>query len=254
MEKVGKCFLGLCADIGAFIIFCFSVLSSGIKNSFNLRSFLEQLNNMFLKTLPLIAMTSIFTGAVLVLQSYTGFSRMNAESAIASVVAISVLRELGPVISGLMFAGRTGASIASEIGIMRVTEQIDALEMLGIKTKSYLLFPRIISGIISLTLLVVFADILGIFGGYIIATRTLDFDSSLYITRTLNFIESYDFFSGIIKAAFFGFAISVIGCYSGYCAKKGAYGVGSATTNGVVMSSIGLLILNYVITSIMFSK
>lgn len=254
LERTGKIFLDICERIGGFVIFLLSTIKFSFSNSFNLKELLGQINHMFINTLPLIAMTSVFTGAVLALQSYTGFSRMNAESAIASVVAISILRELGPVISGLMFAGRICASIASEIATMRVTEQIDALEVLGITAKSHLILPRIISGVISLTLLVIFADILGIFGGYIIATQTLGFESAIYITRTINFIQFYDFWSGVIKACYFGLATASIACYFGYSAGNGAYGVGKATTNGVVVSCMAILVLNYLVTATMFHK
>lgn len=240
--------------IGRFTTFCYLTIKMGFTKQLNVKILLEQILNMCVRSLPLIAMTAIFTGAVLALQSYTGFSRMHAESSIASVVVISIARELGPVLSGLMFAGRLGASIAAEIGTMRVTDQIDALDILGIETRSYLVFPRVVAGIISLPILVLFADIIGVFGGYLIATRSLGFSPSLYLQKTIDFIQIYDVTSGLIKALFFGLSITIIGCYNGYNTSGGAQGVGRSTTNGVVMSAISVLALNYIITSFMFNK
>lgn len=252
LQRTGEVVLSKLELIGKFCIFFFS--SFILKRTFPLRAFVEQMLNMWIRSLPLIGMTALFTGAVLALQSYTGFSRMNAESAIASVVVVSIVRELGPVISGLMFAGRLGASIAAEIGTMRVTDQIDALDMLDVETKSYLVLPRITAAAISLPLLVVFADILGVFGGYIVAVKTLGFESNLYLKKTINFVQTYDITSGLIKAVFFGVAISSIGCYSGYYTSGGAQGVGKSTTQSVVMSSIAVLVFNYIITNLMFYK
>jgi phospholipid/cholesterol/gamma-HCH transport system permease protein len=247
---IGKHSLNIINAIGAFGIFFFDVF----KKSFPIKLFIDQLLNMFVRSLPLIAMTAIFTGAVLALQSYTGFSRMHAESSIASVVVISIARELGPVLSGLMFAGRLGASITAEIGTMKVTDQIDALEILGISSKSYLVFPKILAGTIALPLLVIFADIIGVFGGYLVATLRLGFEPIPYLQKTISFVEFHDVWSGIVKAFFFGMSICAIGCYNGYKTSGGAQGVGTATTKSVVMSSIAVLLLNYIITGLMFSK
>jgi phospholipid/cholesterol/gamma-HCH transport system permease protein len=250
--NIGKYFLNSAYVIGAFLIFIFKSLKSGCNLNLPLKNTVTQVKYMFINTVPLIAITAIFTGAVLAMQSHTGFSRMHAESAIASIVVISITRELGPVLSGLMFAGRLGSSIAAEIATMRVSEQIDALEILGVNAKSFLIFPRIIAGMVSLPLLVIIADILGVFGGYIVSTQVLGFESTNYIYKTVTFVSSHDVMSGIVKSFFFGIAISSIGCHSGFKASRGAQGVGYATTKAVVSGSIMVLFLNYVITSIMF--
>ncbi len=247
---IGNQSLSFINAIGVFAIFFRDVF----KRSFPIKLFVDQFLNMFIRSLPLVAMTAIFTGAVLALQSYTGFSRMHAESSIASVVVISIARELGPVLSGLMFAGRLGASITAEIGTMKVTDQIDALEILGISAKSYLVLPRVLAGMISLPLLVIFADIIGVFGGYLVATLRLGFEAIPYLQKTIDFIEFHDVFSGLVKAFFFGISVCAIGCYNGYKTSGGAQGVGTATTRSVVMSSIAVLSLNYIITGLMFSK
>ena len=199
-------------------------------------------------SLPVVGLTAIFSGAVLALQSYSGFSRFNAESTIATVVVLSITRELGPVLAGLMVAGRVGASMAAEIGTMRVTEQIDALKTLSTNPYKYLIAPRLIAGVISLPLLVLIADIIGVMGGYLVSVYSLGFSPGPYIINSLKFLETIDIILGLVKAAFFGFVIAIMGCYFGYNSKGGAEGVGIATTNAVVASSITILLLNYIIT------
>jgi phospholipid/cholesterol/gamma-HCH transport system permease protein len=190
---------------------------------------------------------------VLALQSYTGFARFSAEGAVATVVVLSVTRELGPVIAGLMVAGRIGASIAAEIGTMRVTEQIDALHTLSTNPMKYLVAPRLIAGAVTLPMLVVVADIIGVFGGYIVGVYKLDFNAAVYLKQTFDYLEFMDVFSGLVKASVFGFIITLMGCYHGYKSEGGAQGVGRATTNAVVSASILILIFNYAITEIFFA-
>jgi len=199
-------------------------------------------------------MTAFFSGAVLALQSYTGFSRFSAESSIATVVVLSITRELGPVLAGLMVAGRVGAAIAAEIGTMKVTEQIDALYTLSTDPLKYLVIPRVIAAVIMLPCLVLIGDIIGVMGGYLVSVQKLGFNSSNYLTSTFKYLESIDVISGLVKAGAFGLIISVVSCYNGYHSDKGAKGVGSATTKAVVMSSIFILLSNYLITELFFKK
>jgi phospholipid/cholesterol/gamma-HCH transport system permease protein len=241
-------------DLGIFFLFLLSVLKTFLSKKFPLKLFLEALVNMAIRSLPLIALTAIFSGAVLALQSYTGFSRMNAASAIPSIVVISLTRELGPVLSGLIFAGRLGASLAAEIGTMRVTDQIDAMEILGVNSKKYLIAPKLMASMIALPLLVVFADIIGVFGGYLVATTSLGFTPAIYLQKTIKFLEFRDLLSGLIKAFFFGTTVVILGCYKGYQANRGAAGVGFAATSSVVTSSVMILLMNYLITGFMFDK
>jgi phospholipid/cholesterol/gamma-HCH transport system permease protein len=205
-------------------------------------------------SLPVVALTALFTGMVLALQSYTGFSRFGAESAIASVVVLSVTRELGPVLAGLMVSGRAGAAMAAELGTMRVTDQIDALSTLSTDPMKYLVAPRLLAGIIALPLLVVLADILGVAGGYLVAVRKLGFSSGTYLNSTFANLEVQDVLSGLIKASVFGFIIALMGCFNGYRSKGGAQGVGTATTSAVVSASILILALDYILTQILFVK
>ncbi len=205
-------------------------------------------------SLPVVALTALFTGMVLALQSYTGFSRFNAESAIASVVVLSVTRELGPVLAGLMVSGRAGAAMAAELGTMRVTDQIDALSTLSTEPMRYLVAPRLLAGVIALPILVVVADILGVLGGFIVATLRLGFNPSTYIVSTFSNLRTDDVMSGLIKAAVFGFIIALMGCFNGYRSRGGAQGVGAATTSAVVTASILILALDYVLTQVLFVK
>ena len=205
-------------------------------------------------SLPVVALTALFTGMVLALQSYTGFSRFNAESAIASVVVLSVTRELGPVLAGLMVSGRAGAAMAAELGTMRVTDQIDALSTLATEPMQYLVAPRLLAGVIAMPLLVVVADILGVLGGFIVATLRLGFNPSTYVASTFSNLRADDVVSGLIKAAVFGFVIALMGCFNGYRSRGGAQGVGAATTSAVVTASILILALDYVLTQVLFVK
>lgn len=232
---------------GRSILYCFSP-------PYYYRQFVVELYKIGYLSLPVVGLTAIFTGMVLALQSYTGFSRFNAESTIATVVVLSITRELGPVLGGLMVAGRVGASMAAEIGTMKVTEQIDALQTLSTNPFRYLVVPRFFASLIALPLLVLCADAIGVLGGYIICIFKLDFNAALYLDQTYKYLEAEDVRSGLIKAAFFGGAISLFGCYQGFRSSGGAQGVGRATTNAVVSASIAILILNYILTSFLFEK
>jgi phospholipid/cholesterol/gamma-HCH transport system permease protein len=190
---------------------------------------------------------------VLALQIYIGSSRFNAENAVATIVVIGITRELGPVLGGLMVAGRVSAAIAAEIGTMRVTEQIDALVTLSTNPLKYLVAPRLIAGVLMLPLLVLIADIIGVSGGYLVGTGKLGFNPGNYLKSTFDFLEAIDVISGLVKAAVFGFLITLMGCYHGFNSRGGAQGVGRATTNAVVSASILILVSNYLVTEIFFS-
>lgn len=251
---IGRLFLVFLSSVGRFSLFLFEVFKAAMPPRYYLRVILRQMFQIGYNSLPVVGMTAIFTGAVLALQSYTGFSRFNAESSIASVVVLSITRELGPVLAGLMLAGRVGAAIAAEIGTMKVTEQIDALYTLNADPFKYLVFPRVLAGIITLPMLVIVADVIGVLGGYLVSIYKLGFNPHSYIKNTIEFLEIQDVTSGLIKAAFFGFIVSAMGCYHGYVSKGGAQGVGNATTSAVVSSSVLILLANYVITGLLFAS
>ncbi len=254
LATIGQTFLGFLQSVGRVVKFTAVAISHMFRPLWFGRGILSQMINVGYYSLPVVGLTAIFTGMVLVLQSYTGFSRFNAEGAISSVVVLSITRELGPVLGGLMVAGRIGAAIAAEIGTMRVTEQIDALRTLSTSPYKYLIVPRIIAGITMLPILVLVADIIGVFGGYIVAVYRLDFNGHSFLRSAWNFMQTMDVVSGLVKAAVFGFIITLMGCYHGYYSNRGAEGVGIATTNAVVSASILILLTNYFLTGLFFSR
>ena len=252
-QNIGGSILSFLQSIGALAMFIGKATMQCFAPPFYPRLILKQFIDIGYYSLPVVGMTALFTGMVLALQSYTGFTRFNAESAVAGVVALSVTRELAPVLAGLMVAGRVGASIAAEIGTMRVTEQIDALVTLSVNPFKYLIAPRVIAGTLMLPLLVLIGDIIGIYGGYIVSIHNLGFSSGNYIAQTWDILERMDVLSGLYKAAVFGFIVSMMGCYHGFNSGRGAQGVGTATTYAVVSASILILITNYILTQVFFS-
>ena len=246
--------LGALQATGALVLFALQGISHLFRPPFYGRLFLRHVIEIGYFSLPVVAMTAIFTGMVLALQTYTGFARFNAEGAVANVVVLSITRELGPVIAGLMVAGRIGASFAAEIGTMRVTDQIDALTTLSTNPMKYLVAPRLLAGTVALPFLVLIADILGVMGGWLIGTAKLGFSSAGSLRATLDFMQTMDVVSGLVKAAVFGFLIALMGCWCGYNSRGGAQGVGAATTSAVVISSILILALDYIITEMFFAR
>ena len=254
LATIGQATFAFFATIGRLSIFTGRTLLHCFTPPFYFRLLLRQCVEIGYYSLPVVGLTAIFTGMVLALQSYTGFSRFNAEGAIANVVVLSITRELAPVLTGLVVAGRIGAAMAAEIGTMSVTEQIDALVTLSTNPFKYLVAPRVIAGVLMLPLLVLVADIIGVFGGYLVSIHKLGFNPAVYLQRTWEFLEPLDVLSGLTKAAVFGFIISLMGCYHGYLSRGGAQGVGQATTNAVVSASVLILGSNYIVTELFFAS
>lgn len=254
INKIGRYFLDAFARIGKFIIFTFNAILLLFTGPLYLKNIFNQMVQVGYYSIPVVGMTAIFTGAVLALQSYTGFSRFSAEGAIATIVVLSITRELGPVLTALMVISRVGASMAAEIATMKVTEQIDALTTLSTNPIKYLVTPRIIATILVMPCLVIIADIIGIMGGYLISVYKLNFNSSIYLSSTFKYLEVKDVTSGLIKSIIFGLIISSTSCYYGFNSKRGAQGVGEATTNAVVISSLLILLSNYFVTETLFNK
>ena len=254
LQKIGSVFIAFLEAAGKLTTFMVSGISHAVRPPFYPRIILHQMMDIGYYSLPVVGLTAVFAGMVLALQSYTGFARFSAEGAIANVVVLSITRELGPVLAGLMVAGRIGASLAAEIGTMRVTEQIDALTTLSTNPMKYLVAPRLIAGITMFPLLVLVADIIGVFGGYLVAVYKLGFNPSNYLQNTWNFLTFEDVTSGLVKAAVFGFIVTLMGCYHGYNSRGGAQGVGTATTNAVVSACILILSFDYILTEMFFAK
>ena len=254
LAGIGRQTAGALRALGRLFLFAGEALGHAVRPPFYGRAFAEAFAEFAFFSLPVVALTATFSGAVIALQSYTGFSRFNAQSAIADIVVLSVVRELGPVMAGLMVAGRVGAAMAAEIGTMRVTDQIDALTTLSTNPMKFLVTPRLLAGILALPFLVVVADILGVLGGYAVAVGHLGFDSRAYLAATLSFMRPMDVVVGLVKASVFGFVVALLGCFQGFRSRGGAEGVGVATTSAVVAASILVLALDYVVTDIFFSR
>jgi len=252
LASIGRSTIGLFAAIGRVMIFAALAVSHMLRAPFYPRELAIQLLRVGYFSLPVVGLTTLFTGGALALQIYAGGARFNAESVVPSIVAIGMVRELGPVLAGLMVAGRVGASIAAEIGTMKVTEQIDALTTLSTNPIKYLVVPRLLAATIAMPLLVFIGNIIGILGGFLVGVFRLDFNSNAYITNTVDFLETGDTTSGLIKAAVFGFIVALMGTYSGFNSGRGAQGVGQATTNAVVSASVLILASNYLLTELLF--
>jgi phospholipid/cholesterol/gamma-HCH transport system permease protein len=253
LASVGAAFLAFLAATGRLVMFAGGALGTGLSPPYYPRLILRQIVYIGYFSLPVVGLTALFTGMVLALQSHTGFARFNAEGAIATVVVLSVTRELGPVIAGLMVAGRVGAAMAAEIGTMRVTDQIDAMTTLSTDPLRYLVLPRLLAGLVTLPALVLVADIIGVFGGFLVGTYKFDFNPAAYLTQTEQYLATMDVVSGLIKAAVFGFIVALMGCYQGYHSQGGAEGVGQATTHAVVSASILILVSDYFLTQAFFA-
>jgi len=254
LAAIGSAFLVFLGALGRLAMFAGNAVGHCVRPPVYPRLIGRQFLEIGYYSLPVVGLTTLFSGMVLALQSYTGFARFSAESAVATVVVLSMTRELAPVLAGLMVAGRVGAAMAAEIGTMRVTEQIDALTTLSTNPFKYLIAPRLIAATVSLPILVLIGDIIGVFGGYVVGVYKLDFNAGNYIQSTIQYLERVDVVSGLVKAGVFGFIVALMGCYHGYNSRGGAQGVGAATTNAVVTASIMILIANYAITEMFFSS
>lgn len=216
-----------------------------------LRNIFKQMEFVGVKSLFVVILTGAFTGAVLALQTYNALKRFGAESLVGPTVAMSMARELGPVLTGLMVTGRAGSAMATELGTMRVTEQIDALYTMAVNPVKYLISPRILAGVMMMPMLTVVADFVGVMAGYFVGVKILGINSGVYIGRTVDFVKPQDIFDGLIKASAFGLILSLAACYHGFNTAGGAAGVGEAATKSVVLGSVMILISNYFLTSMM---
>ena len=252
LKSIGHRILCFTYETGNVLLLLYQTVVQMFIPPYDIRNIIRQMNEVGVKSIPVVLVTGLFTGMVLALQSYTGFKRFGAESLVGSVVALSMTREMGPVLTGLIVTGRAGAAMAAELATMRVTEQIDALETLATNPVKYLIVPRFIAGVIMLPALTVVSDIVGIFGGYAITVGLFDASPSQYWRRTWDFLETSDIYSGLIKACFFGACIALLSCYRGFYSSGGAEGVGKATTGAVVLSFMAILISDYFLSAWLF--
>ncbi|MBP8246902.1 MAG: ABC transporter permease [Phenylobacterium sp.] len=248
VRAIGQVALAVLNTVGAVSLFALRSLATLVTGPWFFGQALRQLAAIGFFSLPVVGLTAVFTGAALALNIYTGGGRFNAEQIMPQIVALGITRELGPVLAALMLAGRVSATIAAEIGAMRATEQIDAMRTLSTDPFRYLVVPRLVAAVIALPLLTVVADTIGVAGGWLVATRFLDFNATVYVRNTVDFIEGWDVGSGLIKAMVFGFIVALMGCYYGYTASGGARGVGRASTHAVVGAAMLIFASDYLMT------
>ena len=251
-EKVGLASISVFEQTGLWFRMLWRTMTWTVRPPFEGREWLKQMVRVGVDSIPVVFLTAMFTGMVLALQTYNGFQRVHAENFVGSVVALAMLRELSPVLVGLMVTGRVGSSIAAEIGTMRVTEQIDALKALATDPVQYLFVPRVIAGITMLPLLVLLGDALGIYGGYLVGVKLMNSNPVIYEQNTYQFLKMNDIWSGLIKAGVFGLILTLTGCVRGYYTTGGAEGVGRATTNAVVSASLIILLTDFFLTKLLF--
>ena len=245
-------FEGFFQEMGRFFLTLWRVFQWTPRRPWDWRELLRQMLRIGVGSAPVVLLTALFTGAVMALQTFTVLVRFNAEGFVASIVALSMVRELSCVIGGLIIAGRSGSAMAAELGTMRVTEQIDALETLATDPIHYLMVPRVWATTIMAPLLIVLADAIGIVGGYLVAVVLMGANPVAYLHKTFQYMDYDDLFSGLIKAAVFGLLLATIGCQKGFYTRGGAEGVGRATTQAVVLASIAILVADFFLTRMLF--
>jgi phospholipid/cholesterol/gamma-HCH transport system permease protein len=253
LARLGRTVIGFLAAVGRVALFAAQTLAHALRPPFYLREFLNALFHIGWLSLPVVGLTAVFTGGALALQIYAGGARFNAEAVVPQIVAIGMVRELGPVLVGLMIAARVTSSIAAEIATMKVTEQIDALVTLSTHPMKYLVVPRVLAALVMVPFLVGIGDIIGILGGYIVATGSLGFNAAAYLKNTADFLELLDITSSLTKGAAFGFLAALMGCYFGMQSGRGAQGVGRATKGSVEAAAVLILAANFLLTGVFFS-
>mgnify|MGYP001016892462 CR=1 FL=1 len=239
-------------ELGRVVLMFAESVYWGVRRPFKLDYIFKQMEFIGVNSTVVVIITGMFTGMVLALQSYYGFRKFGAEGLVGATVALSMTRELGPVLTSLMVTGRAGSAMAAQLGTMRVTEQIDALTVMALSPIKYLVTPRIVAGFLMLPVLTVVSDFIGVVGGYVVGVKLLGINEGAFIDKMIKYVELNDIYNGLVKSAVFGIILSSVACYKGFYARGGAEGVGKATTEAVVVSSVTILISDYVLTSLMF--
>ncbi|MEC3861069.1 ABC transporter permease [Mesobacterium sp. TK19101] len=253
LTALGRATLGFLAMVGRVALFALATLRHIATPPFYAREFAHALLHIGWLSLPVVGLTALFTGGALALQIYSGGARFNAEAVVPQIVAIGMVRELGPVLVGLMIAARVTSSIAAEIATMKVTEQIDALVTLSTHPMKYLTAPRVLAALLVVPALVAVGDVIGVMGGYVVATGTLGFNPAAYLKNTADFLELADILSSLAKGAVFGFIAALMGCFYGMNSGRGAMGVGKATKSSVEAAAVLILAANFLLTGVFFS-
>ena len=251
-DNLGRMVIRNIEETGKILLLFLSILSWMIRPPLKLRHIFKQMEFVGVKSIFVVILTGTFTGMVMALQSYYGFKMFSAESLVGATVALGMTRELGPVLTSIMVTARAGSAMAAELGTMRVTEQIDALYVMAVNPVKHLIVPRVIASVVMVPALTIVSDFMGIMGGYFVGVKLLNINEGIFVKNITKMVELDDIYNGLIKAAFFGLILSVVGCYKGFNTTGGAEGVGKATTEAVVLSSISILISDYFLTAIMF--
>ena len=251
-RHIGTVTISMLKEMGQIMMLFLEALFWLFRPPFRVRLFVKQMEFIGVNSLFVVMLTSLFTGMVLALQTYYAFRMFSAETLVGATVALSMTRELGPVITGLMVTGRAGSAMCAEIGTMRVTEQVDALTVMAINPVQYLVLPRVLAGFIVMPLLTIVSDVMGILGGYIVGVKILGIHGGLFMNKIYEFVELGDVYNGLIKASVFGVILTLVGCYKGFYTGGGAEGVGRSTTQAVVMASVLILVSDYILTALMF--
>ena len=251
IERLGALVLDGIARLGTFTLFLLSALFYGITPPYKPRLLILQIRTIGADSLFLIVLIATFTGMVLGLQGYNALHRFGSDTALGTVVALILVRELGPVLAALMIAARAGSAMAAELGSMQATEQIDALTVMAINPIQYLVSPRVLAGVISFPLLTSIFDVIAVWGGYLIGVKLLGAPSGPYFNGIATNLSGHDIMTGLYKALVFGVVVMWVCCYKGYNAERMATGVSRATTQAVVLSSVLILAWDYFLTSIL---
>ena len=252
IQRVGQIPVSVIGNMGRMGIFLFQALYYSFAPPLKFYRVLKQIRFIGFDSLLVIVLTGAFTGMVLGFQGYYTLSRVGSTAFLGPMVALALLRELGPVMAALMVTGRAGSAVTAELGIMRITEQIDELEILGLSPHRYLVVPNFLAALITVPLLTAIFNVVGIFGGYLVGGKLLGVNSGTYFGSMSDYVDMKDVLAGLYKSICFGGVIAWVCCFKGYTAGFGAEGVSRATTQAVVMTSVLILIFDYFLTSVLF--
>lgn len=248
LDYLGRQIIDAIEGFGRFTRFCISTAQWAVRTGggfYRLNLLLPQLYTIGTRSAPVIILLGIFIGMVLAVETYDQFAALGQATSLGAVINISVVKQIGPVLAAVMLAGRVGGSVSAELGTMHVTEQLDALRVMGADPIGYLVVPRVLACVLMIPMLTIFSDLTGIFGGYLVTVRGFGVNAEAYWQRSAEFVTAYDIITGMTKSMVFGLAIGLISCYKGFHCEAGAAGVGRASTDSFVSSFIAIIVINF---------